>query len=442
MTIFKAYDIRGIYPTQINEEIIYKIGRAFVLFLKCKEVVIGRDARESSPSLFKALSKGITDQGANVIEIGLSTSPMLYFAASKADAAIMLTASHNSKEYNGLKLCRKNCVPISYDTGINQIEALVKKNIFPNPLPSHKGKIQQKQVFDDFLEFNLNSLNIADIKPLKVVVDGGNGMSGLTFPTIFANLPCTFIPLYMDIDCSFPNHDADPLKLENVKDIQKAVIENNADLGIALDGDGDRCMFIDEKGDYISADLITALVSKSVLKNQPNKPVLFDLRSSKSVKEFIQQNNGKPQVCRVGHSFIKEHMRKVDAVFAGELSGHFYYKNHFFTESTIITSLTILRLISESNQTLSQLVATLKKYFHSGEINSDVNDKEKIMSHLAERFSDAQILHLDGVSGIYDNWWFNVRPSNTEPLLRLNLEADSQELMEEKKDLLLSIISS
>jgi phosphomannomutase len=440
MTIFKAYDIRGIYPSQINEELIYKIGRAFVLLLKCREVVIGRDARDSSPSLFNALTRGITDQGASVVDIGLSTSPMLYFAASKAEAAIMLTASHNSKEYNGLKLCQKNCIPISYDTGINKIKAIVKKNIFPNPL--HKGKIIQREILDTFIEFNLNHERVADIKPLKVVVDGGNGMSGLTFPIIFANLPCTFIPLYMDIDCSFPNHEANPLKFENVKDLQKAVIENNADLGIALDGDGDRCMFIDENGDYISADLITALVSKAILKNQPNKPVLFDLRSSKSVKEYIQDNGGKPIVCRVGHSFIKSHMRKVDAVFAGELSGHFYYKDHFFTESTIMTSLTILRLISESNQTLSQLVEPLKKYAHSGEINSSVEDKESMMKHLADHFSDAEISNFDGVSGIYDAWWFNVRPSNTEPLLRLNLEANSKELMKEKKDLLLSIIRS
>ncbi|MBW2965974.1 phosphomannomutase/phosphoglucomutase [Candidatus Woesearchaeota archaeon] len=435
--IFKAYDVRGIYPTDLNEEIAYKIGRAFVIFLKVKEVVVGRDGRLSSPQIFEALTKGITDQGANVIDIGLSSTPMFYFEAAKAESSIMVTASHNPKEYNGFKFCRENATPISGDTGIQDIKKLVEKNQFKDP--KNKGKIIKKDILENFLKHNLSFVKTN--KPFKVVIDAGNGMGSYTFPKIFEKLPFNFIPLYCEMDFNFPNHEPNPLKYETLKDLQNKVIEEKADLGIALDGDGDRCIAVDEKGNIVNCDLMTALIGKSLLKTNPGSLILYDLRSSKIVKEVIEENGGKSKMCRVGHAFIKQQMRDEDALFAGELSGHFYYKDSFFTESSFITTAILLNLIAQENKSLSELVEPLKKYFQSGEINSDVSDKEAKIKEVEEKFKDTEkILHLDGLSVYYKDWWFNIRPSNTEPLLRLNLEANTKELMEQKRDEILKII--
>ncbi|MBW2999543.1 phosphomannomutase/phosphoglucomutase, partial [Candidatus Woesearchaeota archaeon] len=414
MTIFKAYDIRGIYPSELNEETAYKIGRAFVTFMKCKEVVVGRDIRLSSDSLFEALTKGINDQGANVIDVGLTSTPMFYFAAHNAKAAIMVTASHNPKEYNGFKLCRENSIPIGGDTGIKDIQKLVEKNVFEEA--EEKGTITKKDVMEDFVNHNLKFAK--GIKKLKIVADFANAMGALTFPKVFEKIDCEFIYLYDELDGTFPNHPADPLKPENVRELQKKVVEEKADLGIAPDGDADRCILIDEKGNYISGDLITALIAKELLKENPNQKILYDLRSSWAVKEEIEAAGGTPIMCRVGHAFIKKQMREEDALFAGELSGHFYYKDSFFTESSIISSLLIMRMISEENKPLSELVAPLKRYHKSEEISFEVEDKIAKIKELEEYFKDAkQISHLDGIKMEYDDWWFNVRPSNTEPLL-------------------------
>jgi len=435
--IFKAYDVRGVYPSELNEETAYNIGRAFVSFLNAREVLVGRDGRLSSPKLFKALARGINDQGADVIDIGLCSTTMFYFGAAKVMASIMVTASHNPKEYNGFKFCRENAIPISGDTGIEDIKQLVVKNKFK--APPKKGKITRKDIMEDYINHNLSFVKTG--KQFKIVVDAGNGMASYTFPKIFKRLPFILTCLYCEMDFSFPNHEPNPLNYETLKDLQNTVVREKADLGIALDGDADRCILVDEKGEIVRSDFMTALVAKEILKKEPGSKILYDLRSSKVVPEVIEANGGIPIMCRVGHSFIKAQMREEDAVFAGELSGHFYYKDSFFTESEFITLAIILNEMTDENKSLSKLAAPLKKYFHSGEVNSKVADKEAKMKEIKRKFKDAkQILELDGLSIYYNDWWFNVRPSNTEPLLRLNIEADTKKLMEQKKEELLKLI--
>ncbi|MBS3176027.1 phosphomannomutase/phosphoglucomutase [Candidatus Woesearchaeota archaeon] len=436
MGIFKAYDVRGIFGEDLTEEIAYKIGRAFVTFLKCKEVVIGNDMRDSGKILVPALIKGITDQGADVIKIGLSSTPMFYYACHDKQAGIMVTASHNPAKYNGFKLCRENATPISGDTGIKEIEQLVLKNNFK--VPNKKGNIVEKNVFNDFIQFNLNFGK--GIKKFKVVYDAGNGMGGYTDLTVYRKLGLQVIPLFTELDGNFPNHEADPIKPQNRIFAEKAVIENKADLGILTDGDGDRVVFVDEKGQGIAADLILALIGSKIVETRPGATVLYDLRSSRIVKEVVEQKKGKAIECRVGHAFIKQQMRKENALVAGELAAHFYYKEHFFTESALLTAIFVMKMMSETGKKLSELIAPLKKYFCSGEINSEVHDKEAVIKKLAEKYKDGKVSWLDGVKVTFKDWWFNVRPSNTEPLLRLNLEADSQKLMEEKKKEILEII--
>ncbi len=434
--IFRAYDIRGVYPDDLNEELAYKIGRAFVKFLNVEEVLVGRDGRLSSPSLFDSLVKGIIDEGADVIDIGLASTPMFYFAASHAKSGIMITASHNPKQYNGFKMCGKNVSPIG-ELEIKEIKKIVEGL---GDINAKKGKIIIKNVLEEFINFNLGFMKTS--KKFKIVVDAGNAMGGFTFPKIFERLEVDFIPLYCNVDFNFPNHEANPLNFETLKDLQRKVVEENADIGIALDGDGDRCFFIDEKGEIINCDLITALIAGEFLKENPECTILYDLRSSKIVPEYIELAGGNPMMCRVGHTFIKKQMREQDALFAGELSGHFYYKDHFFTESTFMTTAFVLNLMGESGKQLSELIKGLKKYFSSEEINSEVENKEDKIKEIEDKFKDGKIVRIDGLSVYYDDWWFNLRMSNTEPLLRLNVEANTKGLMEEKRDELLEIIRS
>ncbi len=435
--IFKAYDIRGIYPSELNEETAYKIGRAFVSFLKCRTVAVGRDMRESSEPLSVALMKGIMDQGADVINIGLATTPLLYFAITNYgyDSGIMITASHNPGEWNGFKMCREKAIPLSGDTGIKDIQRLVEENEFKDV--KKKGMLVGKAVLSDYMRFLTGFTK--GISGLKVVADAGNGMASLTVSKIFRYLDCELVPLYFELDGGFPNHEANPLKEETLKDLNKKVVKEGADFGIAFDGDGDRCCFVDEKGEAISNDLITALIAGEFLKHKPGETVLYDLRSSKVVEEVISKK-GKPVMCRVGHAFIKQQMRDVNAVFAGELSGHFYFRHQFFTESDCLPMVIIMRMLCEEGRKLSELVNPLKKYSASGEINSKVKDKDAKLAELEERYKDGKVVKLDGLSVYYGDWWFNARPSNTEPLLRLNIEADTERLMEQKKEELLSII--
>ena len=433
--IFKAYDIRGVYPVDINADMAYAIGRAYITFTGAKKVVVGRDMRPHSQQLFEGLSKGITDQGADVIDLGLSSTPQSYFANGtlKADGSVMITASHNPGEWNGFKLCRADAVPISGVTGIMDIQQIVEKRAWQD-VPA-KGKISSYDITGEYAAF-LRSFAKLDRK-LKVVVDYANAM-GLYEIAGIQDL-FEIIPMYDVMDGTFPNHEANPLKLDTLDAIRAKVKEVKADFGAAFDGDADRCGFIDDEGEIIPMDLFTALIAQDILSRGP-ATILYDLRSSRAVKECIESNGGKAIQCRVGHAFIKNQMRENDAVFAGELSGHYYFKQNFTAESQGLAMIMLANLICAKNQPLHELIAPLKKYFSSGEINSKVADVAPILAEIKAKYTDGNMFELDGVSVEYDRWWFNIRASNTEPLLRLIVEADTKELMETKRDELLAII--
>ncbi|MFC1789624.1 phosphomannomutase/phosphoglucomutase [Patescibacteria group bacterium] len=442
--IFRAYDIRGKYPEEINEEVAYKIGRAFVDFLNKKnksklKIIVGQDMRLSSPSLSKAIIEGIIKGGADVIDVGLSTTPMTYFGvvAYSFDGGISVTGSHIPKDYNGFKLVREKATPISEKSGIKDIKKLAMEGSFvEKPL----GKISKKKILNDYINHSLR-FKKEKINNLKIVVDAGNAMGGLILPIFFKKIKCEIIPLYFKLDGSFPNHPPDPLEPKNLIDLQKKMLEVGADLGIALDGDADRVFFIDEKREIIGADFVTALIAKVLLKNNFGEKILYDLRSSLTVKEEIQTNNGIPIISRVGHSFIKEKMRKNNILFGGETSGHYYLRENYFIESTLIVILKVLEIISQEGKPFSEIIQPLKRYFSSGEINFQVKNKEKKINLIREKYKSAKnIYNLDGLSVENEDWWFNVRPSNTENFLRLNLEAKTKELMEEKKKELSALI--
>lgn len=438
--IFRAYDIRGIYPSQLNEDLAYRIGRAFVTFLKVKKVVVGRDARHSSAKLHRALIRGIIDQGARVIDIKLCSTPMFYFASRKAQSSIMITASHLPKKYNGFKLCREKAIPISKKDGLKQIQKLVEKNSFKK---ARKGKVIHKNILIAFVRFNLKFFK--GKKQLKVVLDAGNGMSGYTLPRIFEQIDALELILqHCNLDFSFPNHIPDPLKFETLKALQKRVRKEHADFGLATDGDGDRCVFVGEKGQIISPDLAVALLAQQLLKQHSGAKIMYDVRCSQIVKETIEREGGKAIMSRVGHSFIKKKMRKEKILFAGELSGHLYYQANNYTESPSISTALLINLLAETGQPLSALVKPLRKYYHSGEINRKVKDKDKIIKKVEKKYRQKakKTLYLDGLSMYFKDWWFNLRESHTEDLLRLNLEAKSKKLMEIKKDELLQILRS
>ncbi len=436
--IFKAYDIRGVYPEQLNEEIAEKIGRAFVEFTGAKKVVIGRDMRPHSEPLFHALAKGITGQGADVIDLGLCSTPMSYHANGKlgADGSIMITASHNTAEWNGFKLCRAQAVPISGSTGIADIEALVENNTWTKV--ERRGNISQFNIAEEYGKF-LRSHAKMDRK-LKVVVDYANAMGSYEI----AGVEDLFdiIPLYKDLDGTFPNHEANPLHTSTLDALRAKVLETGADFGAGFDGDADRCGFVDDKGEIIPMDLFTALIAQDILseKARGTVTILYDLRSSWAVRECIQENGGRPVMSRVGHAFIKAQMRELGAVFAGELSGHYYFQENYVAESQGLAFLKLANLICKRKCRVSELVAPLRKYFQSGEINSKVADVPGILKKIREKYSDGHMFELDGISVEYSNWWFNVRASNTEPLLRLIVEAKDRETMEEKRDSLLALI--
>lgn len=435
--IFKAYDVRAIYGEDLTDDAAYKIGRALVTYLEKPNIVVGFDMRESSSPLFDSLSKGITEQGGQVYNIGLSSTPMFYFAVNflKADGGVIITASHNPKEYNGFKFTKQEAIPLTYDQGIGQIKDIVLKNDFADKV--NTGKIVKKDIFNDYIGFLQNLAK--NMPKLKIVADISNGMAGLTAPACFENLNADIIFINKDLDGNFPAHEANPLKHELYLQLTKEVKNNKADFGVMFDGDADRIGFVDENGEVISSDITTALISKTF---GPNQKILYDLRSSWAVKEEIINAGNEPVISRVGHSFIKSLMREKDVVFGGELSGHYYYKEHFFTESSILTLIKVAEIISKENKPLSEIVKPIKRYHQSGEINSEVESTELKINQLLEKYKDANISKLDGISCEYKEWWFNVRPSNTEPVLRLNVEAKSKELLEQKKKEVLDIIRS
>ena len=434
---FKLYDIRGIYPDELNEELAEKIGRAYTTFLKGNKVVIGRDMRPHSLPLFNALSKGITEQGVDVIDIGMCSTPMSYYANGKlkADGSIMITASHNTSEWNGLKLCRKTEIPISSDTGIKEIEKIVMNSSWDKNIVN-KGKITSYDIAPDYADF-LRSYCQIDRK-LKVVADFANSMGSYEIAGIRDLFE--LIPLYEELDGTFPNHEANPLITETLDVLCAKVKEVGADFGAGFDGDADRCGFVDNEGNRISMDIFSGLIARDILSSGP-ATILYDLRSSKAVKECIEEDGGTAIMCRVGHAFIKAQMRETGAVFAGELSGHYYFKENNLAESQGLAMIKLANLICKTNKTVSELTAPLRKYFASGEINSKVADVDAIIAVLKVKYSDAKNkFELDGYSFEYENWWFNVRCSNTEPLLRLNVEAKTEETMRHRLNEILTII--
>lgn len=445
--IFRAYDIRGIYPKEIDENVAYLIGRTFVKFLKKREktkglrIVVGRDNRLSSPPLFKGLTKGIIDQGATVINIGLSITPMLYWTCAhyEFEGGINITASHNPSQYNGFKMVRKKAIPISEKSGIREIKNLVFKGKFRT---TKKGKIIRKEVLKEYIKFNLKDFNLSKINPFKIVVDTANAVPGIVVPEIFKKINCKIYHLYSKLDGTFPNHPPDPHVKENLKGLQRMVLNKKADLGIGFDGDGDRIIFVDENGEIIGGDLITALITTMLLKQNPGEKIFYDIRSSNVVKEVIEKEGGRITFGRLGHTFIKEQMRRENILFAGELNGHYYLRDHYFCETPFFVISKILDELSKTGRPLSELIKPFKKYYRSEEINFEIKNKKSKVKELERLFKDGKVSHLDGLRVDYKDWWFNVRPSYTEPVLRLNLEAKTKKLMEKKKKELIRIIKS
>jgi phosphomannomutase len=424
--VFKAYDIRGIYPSELNDGFAYTLARALVVFLKAKKLIVGRDVRNSSAALHSRFVQGLVDQGCDVEDIGVCSTNMLYYASRKGDAA-MITASHTPKEYNGFKLCRKGAIPIGSDSGLKDIE----KSMVGNPKQSaKKGTVRQVDILDEFVEDVAAYAH--GIGKIKIVVDAGNGAASIAIEKIAKSTGIEIVPLYFEPDGNFPGRGPNPLVEGATDSLKKKVLSTNADFGVAYDADCDRVFFIDEKGEQIAADLITALIAEQLLKKNPESTILYDLRSSWSVKEQIAALGGKAVVTRVGHSFIKEKMRQTNAIFAGELSGHYYYASNSYADSGDITLVLMAGLVSSSGRKLSELVKPLKKYYPSGEINFEVKDKDAKIAQLKNEYRDGKISELDGVSVEFSDWWFNVRPSNTEPLLRLNVEARNKKELERR----------
>lgn len=426
MSIFKAYDVRGVVPRDLNAELAYRIGRAAPVVLGAKSLVVGRDMRLSSEELAEAFIRGALDSGADVTDIGLCTTPMNYFAVGSGPygGAAMVTASHNPAEWNGFKFSRAGAEPVSYDTGLAQMERLVQGEL--PPVAERRGRLEKKDVRTEYIQ---HLLKFAEgIGPLSVVVDAGNGMAGMIIPELFKRLPCKLHGLYFELDGRFPHHEANPLKKENLADLQREVRKVGADIGVALDGDADRCMFVDETGEPISSDLVTALLARKMLQHEKGAAVVYDLRSSRVVPEEIRKAGGVPIESRVGHSFMKAVLREHKGPLGGELSGHYYFRDHFYSDSGEVAMLVMLGLLSQSGKKMSELVKPLRRYSATGEINFEVEDKDAMIEKLARAFSDGEQSRLDGLTVRYRDWWFNVRKSNTEPVLRLNLEADTPEL--------------
>jgi len=438
--IFKAYDIRGTYPDQLNEEIAYKVGRALVEYLNPKTVALGRDMRLSSPKLHEGLTRGIVEGGCDVIDIGLVSTDCLYFAVGKFgyDAGVMITASHNPPEYNGFKMCQKEAVPLSGEAGIDQIKTIILNDYFPPP--KKLGAIKKHDVEQPYVQHLLSFVDEDKIKPFKIVIDAGNGMAGNIIPKLFSHLRCDLIPMFFELDGSFPHHLASPIEPENIAPLRERVLAEKADLGAAFDGDADRMFLVDEKAQPLGGDMVTAMVAKNLLKKEKGATILYNLICSKAVPQIIEGSGGRGIRTRVGHALIKPLMKKHNAVFGGEHSGHFYFRNNWFADSGLIALLVCLELISEEDKLLSALIRSIDPYFRTGEINSRVDDIPKKLKEIEKHYSFGKIDRLDGITADFGDWWFNVRPSNTEPLLRLNIEANTKEKLEKKKQELLKLI--
>ena len=447
-SIFKAYDIRGRYPDALNEDVARKIGRAFVNFLGLSgsRVVVGRDMRLSGEPLEDAFVRGVTEAGADVLDIGLVSTDALYFAVGHLEepGGAMITASHNPKDYNGFKLCREDAIALSGDEGISQIRDLITSGKLPEP-NEDAGSVEEGDITEDYAEHCLSFINTEGLRPLKIVVDAGNGMAGKMLPPIFEKLPFEYVPMYFELDGSFPNHPPNPIEPQNIEDLQERVVAESADFGVAFDGDADRCFVVTHKGVTISGDILATLVAKNVLEKEPGAAIIYSAVCSKALPELVRREGGRPIRTKAGHSIIKPEMRKHDAAFGGEHSGHFYFRDNYFADSGIIAMLTVAELVGRQEEPLSELLVPIDPYFRSGEINSEVEDQDEVMKRVEEHYAerdDPEIDHLDGLTVDYGDWWFNLRPSNTEPLLRLNVEASDRETMEKERDELLDLIRS
>ena len=427
--IYKAYDIRGIVPDEFSSDEAYHIGRAYAQYIGARKVVVARDMRPTGDEIERQLVRGLTEGGADVIKVGLATSPLFYFAVHKlgADGGIMVTASHNPAEYNGMKMTREEAKPIAGGTGLMNIRDLVEKREWVEA--GQVGRIKEASVRDEYLDMVFAGCDAAG---LKIVVDAGNGMAGMLLEDVFKMIGGETEPLYWELDGSFPNHEADPLKDENMQDLHKAVKDSGADLGVAFDGDGDRVFFCTEKGVTVPGDITTALIAVEVLRKNPGSPIVYDIRASRTTEEVIKKAGGRPIMWNVGHSLIKPKMREEGASFAGEVSGHYFFAP-WFAESGMLAMRYIIELLQREQRPFSEIVEPLLKRAKTPEINFDVEDKEAALDRIKEKYSDAEIADFDGVRVDYPKWWASVRPSNTEPKLRLNMEGDTEDLLEEKK---------
>jgi phosphomannomutase len=437
--IFKAYDVRGIVPEQLDEDVARRVGAAFAEWAGAPRIALGRDCRLSSPSLAAAYTEGVVGRGVDVVDLGLVSTDLLYFASGVLEIpGTVLTASHNPPEYNGLKLCLAGAAPVGEDTGLLDIRALAERDEYP-PAPA-RGKVETADLLDRYVEHALRFVEVNRIAELTVVADAGNGMAGLVVPAVFERLPVTLIPLYFELDGTFPNHPADPIDPENQRDLKATVTEHGADLGLAFDGDADRVFLVDEHAEGVSGSLVTALVAERMLERYPGARIVHNLICSWVVPEVIREHGGEPIRTRVGHSFIKKVMADTGAVFGGEHSGHYYFRDNFRADSGLIAALIVLERLSTRGLPLSQLLRPYRRYYASGEINSRVADEAAPMDRLARAYAAGQQDHLDGLTVQFEDWWFNVRPSNTEPLLRLNAEARTEELLGEKTAEILELI--
>jgi phosphomannomutase len=452
-SIFKAYDVRGIYPDQMDERLAYRIGRGFARVLSDLQdapvgelrIGLGRDMRLSAPAMAREYARGMTDEGADVLDVGMVGTEMLYWTvgSQELDGGLMCTASHNPKAYTGAKLVRRGAIALSGDSGIGELREIVSGGE-PGPPAERPGSVEQRDIAEEFREAALGYIEPDRLSEMRVVLDGGNGMAGPMVGPLLDSFPIEQVRTYWEPDGEFPDHEPNPLLEENRRFIIDKVRERSAELGIAWDGDADRCFFIDDTGEFVAGDFLTALLAEALLRKEPGATILYDVRASRAVRDLVEQHGGRAEVNRVGHAFFKTRMRETGAAFGGEVSGHYYFRDFYCADSGTIPALLILELLSVEGTRMSQLLKPLReRYFISGEINSEVEDQDAKMRELAERHSDGEVSWLDGVSVEYEDWHFNVRPSNTEPLLRLNLESlVSREHMEQKRDEVLELIRS
>jgi len=441
--VFKAYDVRGLYPDELDEAGAYAIGRAYVEEFEPRAIAVGRDMRLSSPSMAEAAIRGAADAGADVSDLGLVGTEMLYFAVGELglEGGIMITASHNPKEYTGMKIVRRGALPVGGDSGLPEIRtrAMSLEAKAPSAKP---GQVHEVDIWPRWVEAVLSFIDIDAVKPLHVVIDAANGMAGVMLPPVLERLPITAVPYFFEPDGSFPNHEPNPLLPKNREFIVSKVLDDRADLGVAFDGDADRCFFVDDTGEFVPGDFVTALLAQAILQKEPGAKILYDVRASWAVPETIANAGGIPLVNRVGHAFFKHRMREEGAAFGGEVSGHYYFRDFSQADSGVIPFLLMLELVSKRGRKLSEILAPFReRYFITGELNTPVADVALKLQELKERFGgEGKVSHLDGLSVDAEDWHMNVRPSNTEPLLRLNLEALSPDLMERKRDEVLDVI--